>query len=82
MQGRTRRTILAITYKTMSIVAVGIQSAFKNLLKLDQFSTSLFGVTNKVEAITKIGKPVTDAADILHANFSWRDGKWNDHATQ
>jgi hypothetical protein len=82
MQGRTRRTILAMAYKTMIIVAVGVQSAFKNLFKFGQFSRSLFGVTNKVEVIKRIAKPVTDTAEILHAKFSWRDGKWNDHATQ
>lgn len=71
-----------MTYKTTSTIAVGLQSAFKNFLKLGQFSTSLFGGTNKVEAITRIGKLVTDAAEILQANLSWRDEKWNDHATQ
>jgi hypothetical protein len=64
-----------MAYKTMIIAAVGVQSAFKNLLKFDQFSTSLFGVTNKVEARKRIVKPVTDTAEILHAKFSQRDGK-------
>ena len=71
--GCTWRTILAMTYKTMITVAVGVQSAFKNSLEFDQYSTSSFGATNKVEGITRIGKPVTDTAEILHATFSWRE---------
>ena len=47
-----------------------------------QFSERVSIPVSMPRATMSIDNPATDEAEILHANFSWKIGKWNTHATQ
>ena len=77
MHGRTRRTILTMTYNTESP-----KIATSKVVSLKPSKRCFKIINRSTKTIKRIGEPVMDAAEIFHANLSWRDGKWSDHAMQ